>query len=73
MVSGGTRPEVEREVGAEALVALDEKEEVVLVGVDALIAQREGDLLRATGQEVLEGRRCAADKFDTPRLSVGSE
>jgi hypothetical protein len=55
----------------EALGALDEKEEVVLVGIDALIAQREGDLLRATGQEVLEGRRCAADVFDTPRLSVG--
>jgi len=45
----------------EAQVALDEKEEVVLVGIDALIAQREGDLLRATEQEVLEGRRCAAD------------
>jgi hypothetical protein len=58
---------------SEALVVLDEKEEVVLVGVDALIAQREGDLLRVTEQEVLECRRCAVDVFDTPRLSVGSE
>ena len=48
-------------MGPEALVVLDEKEEVVLVGVDALIAQREGDLPRATEQEVLEGRRCAVE------------
>jgi len=29
-----------------------------MAGDDARIAWREGDLLLATGQEVLEGRRC---------------